>query len=60
MVTHQLMSTRHLQLVKDKKTKDMSPPEGKIVRNLRIITIHAVCGQITELAYPLLIILFTL
>ena len=36
MVTHQLMSTRHLQLVKDKKTKDMSPPEGKIVRNLRI------------------------
>ncbi|XP_028402320.1 protein phosphatase 1 regulatory subunit 12C-like isoform X2 [Dendronephthya gigantea] len=27
MVTHQLMSTRRLQLVKNKKTKDTSPPE---------------------------------
>ena len=34
MVTHQLMSTRHLQLVKDKKTKDMNPPEGRKARNL--------------------------
>jgi hypothetical protein len=31
MVTHQLMSTRHLQLVKNKKTKDMNPPEGNVI-----------------------------
>ena len=29
MVTHQLMTTRQLQLVKNKKIKDMNPPEGK-------------------------------
>ena len=49
MVTHQLMSTRHLQLVKDKKTKDMSQPEGKIVRNLRIITIQYVAKSQSSL-----------
>jgi hypothetical protein len=29
MVTLQLMTTRQLQLVKDKKIKDMNPPDGK-------------------------------